>query len=236
MQLLLELPPYNKRVIDEIVARTNSVFDGYFIPCTPAGLPMLDCLSTSIYVATKYGSRVYCSLRTRDFALNHVIERFKTASEFGLAGILVTRGDPPKFGDVCSDYETEFVVDYVRKLGVGTSIGIVLSLRYADEDIVSRVMKVKPDFVVFVRFGEDEIRRFEQLRDHLVNVKTYVFLLLGIGRSVDLFEKLKQPYVRPSNLPKTLLRLRELVNGVIISSPAELRSTVDVVKEVKVLL
>lgn len=234
MEILLELPPYSRNWVEKAVSATNSLFDGYFIPCTPAGVPMVDCFAMGVYVVAKYGSEVYCSLRTRDYTLNHILEKAKAASELGLGGVLVTRGDPLKHGFDCNDYTTEFVVSYIREHGLQVDLGIVLSTRFTVEEMTKRVERVKPDFVTIIKFGRNDLERLKNLAQTSSGVKkTYVFILLGLGGNIELFEKLRQPYMLPDELGAVMEGLRGLVTGIILSSPIELHNAVEVVKRVK---
>ncbi|MEM0000986.1 MAG: hypothetical protein QXY82_06665 [Desulfurococcaceae archaeon] len=234
LEILLELPPYSRNRVEKTVSATNSLLDGYFIPCAPAGVPMMDCFATGVYVTTKYGSEVYCSLRTRDYTLNHILEKVKVASEFGLSGVLVTRGDPPRHGSDCNDYTTEFVVSYIRKHGLRADLGIVLSTKFTVEEMVKRVECVKPDFVTIIRFSGSYVECLRALARAFSGIKkTFAFILLGLGNNVELFERLGQPYVLPGELEAVIERLRGLVTGIILSSPLELYGVVETVKRVK---
>lgn len=231
MEILFELPPLNRRFIDKVIEATRGTFNGYFIPCTPSGTPMLDCLTVSIYVLSKTpeSTSIYCSLRTRDYSLNHILERALTASEMGLSGILITRGDPPLHGgcgggDVCS---TENVVDFIRRNGVRIRIGIVTSLRYPVEKIVERLMNVTPDFTTVIRFSKEDLEKLIEVRRIVGNIKIYVYLLIGVGRNIELFKQLNQPYIGLNELKTTLEDLEKIVDGVILSSPREIKVAIE---------
>lgn len=235
MKIILELPPYGKMTIDDVVNRSIDIVDGYFIPCTPAGIPMNDCLATSIYIAHRYGVDVYFSLRTKDYSLNHIIERAKTASEYRLKGILVTRGDPPKYNSTCREYSTEYVVDYLRKRGLNIDLGVVTSTRFPLEEAASRVISVKPDFTTIIRFSEnsvDYIRGFVEKTRGFIKY-TYVFVLIGLGDSVKLFEKLNHPYIPLSRLREVIDKLSSIVDGAVFSMPLELVKVRDVLEYIK---
>lgn len=234
MEILLELPPYSRNRVEKVVSATNNLLNGYFIPCAPAGVPMVDCFAASVYVVARYHSEVYCSLRTRDYSLNHILEKAKTASEFGLSGVLVTRGDPPKHGFDCNDYATEFVVNHIREHGLRVDLGIVLSTRFTVEEMVKRVERVKPDFVTIIKFSGNHLKHLKTLVHAFSGVKRiFAFILLGLGGNIELFEKLGQPYVLPGELEALIEELRGLVTGVILSSPIELYGAVEVVKSIK---
>lgn len=236
MEVILELPPVTRKLVENVVSKSREVFSGYFIPCAPAGIPMMDCLATGVYVLSRLSpeSRVYASLRVRDYSLNHVVERAVTAYEYGLAGLLLTRGDPPSYGGDCRDFSTEYVLGILRKLSVRMPLGLVLSLRYPLGSIVSRVLNSKPDFAVILRYSRSSLETIKELAKEVSSTSTrlHVFLLLGIDRNVPLFEKLRQPYIRVEEFGEVLGELKGLVDAVVVSSPNELYKAIDIVSRV----
>lgn len=233
MKLLLELPPASRSLIESYVEKTARYVDGYFIPCAPAGYPLVDCFAAGVLLVEKYSVSVLTSLRVRDYSLNHMVEKAKTAREFRFKGVLVTRGDPPKHEGDCSAYTTEFVVDYLRKAVPGVRLGIVLSTKYSTEEMARRVEFVKPDFTVVIRFSKEYLSKLSELAKGKHRSENYVFLLLGIGKNIELFESLKQPYVTPSEFQQLLTMLEGIASGVVVSTPRELDSAVAVLEEAR---
>lgn len=235
MEVLFELPPVNRVFVEKTVNVSQNVFDGYFIPCAPSGTPMLDCLTVGVYILSKlsYPTSIYCSLRTRDHSLNHILERALTASEMGLAGLLITRGDPPLHVDYCREgYSTEEVVDFIRRNGVRIKLGVVSSLRYPFEKVVERAKGISPDFTVAIRFSRGDARRLIDFKNSMKSVKLYVYVLLGVGRNIELFDQLRQPYLGLDELKEAFNELRTTVDGVIVSSPREVRLATEVFSKI----
>lgn len=231
MDIILELPPVSKKFVEKSVEVSRDIFNGYFIPCAPSGIPMLDCLAVSTYIISRLSSdfKVFCSLRTKDYSLNHILERVLTASELGLSGVLVTRGDPPMYGNGCKEYSTEYVMNFIRSCGVNINIGVVISLRFPIESIINRVKTLLPDFATVIRFSNDTIQRLVELASNVQGTKLYVFLLLGVGRNIEVFRQLGQPFIGVEELRDTLNTLKNMVDGVIISSPREIKEAAEAV-------
>lgn len=232
MELLLEVPPVSRKFVENVVEKSRGIFDGYFIPCAPAGIPMMDCLTTGVYVLSRLSPelKVYASLRARDYSLNHIVERALAAYEYGLSGLLVTRGDPPNYGDDCRDFTTENIIEFLRERNIRVPIGLTLSLRFPTESILNRVLSSKPDFAVVLRYSRDTLYKLRELRTGISSARTrlHVFLLLGIGKNTSLFEKLKQPYIRVEELSEAINELRNLADSIIVSSPNELYKAIEI--------
>lgn len=224
MEFIIELPPYSKCFIDSVLAVFINRLNSVFIPCTPAGVPMIDCFSAGVYVSEKYRVSVYTSLRTRDYTLNHVFEKLKTAYEYGFRGVLITRGDPPKYGDSIEGLDTETVVYYARQRGIKVPIGIVLSMKYSVKDILKRAETIKPDFSFIIRYEPRKLHELVEIVENLkpIGIKIYPFILLGTPKNIPLFNELGQPFIELEKLNEVLRSIKDLVDGVILSSPMDI--------------
>ena len=227
MRYVLELPPLSKGLIDSVAPRVKRVFDAVFVPSAPAGVPLLDGLAISVYLSVSFGLRTIFSIRLRDVNLNHVLEKVRVAEEFNLHGILLTRGDPPKYGTSRDELSSEEVMRYVRGRGARVRLGLVASLRYPVESIARR-LEHEPDFVFLMHYGpstREKLREVCRVASSKPS-ELYVFLLLGLDRSRRVFEELSQEYFTCSSIRGALDELRDLVSGVVISSPLDVERVV----------
>jgi hypothetical protein len=206
----------------------GGIFDAVFVPSAPAGVPLLDGLATSVYLSTSFGLKTIFSIRLRDLNLNHVLEKVKVAEEFGLYGVLLTQGDPPKYGTSRSELLSEEVMQYIRKMGIRARLGLVVSLRYPIESIVRR-LEHKPDFVFVIHYGPSSREKLGEVCGVVsrASSEVYPFLLLGVGKSKGVFDKLNQEYFTLSDIHEILEELRGLVSGVVISSPLDVEKVVE---------
>ena len=228
MKYVLELPPFSKSLIDSVAPRVKKAFDAVFVPSAPAGVPLLDGLATSIYLSVGFGLRTIFSIRLRDVNLNHVLEKVRTAEEFNLYGVLLTRGDPPKYGTSRDELSSEEVMHYIRSGGARVKLGLVVSLRYPVESIARR-LEHEPDFVFLIHYGPSTREKLREVCRAISSKATevYVFLLLGLDRSREVFDRLNQEYFTYSDISKVLEELRGLASGVIISSPLDVERVVE---------
>ncbi len=233
MRYILELPPFSKSLIDSVAPKVGRVFDAVFVPSAPAGVPLLDGLATSIYLSTGFGLRTIFSIRLRDVNLNHVLEKVRVAEDFNLYGALLTRGDPPKYGASRDEVSSEEVLHFVRSMGAKVRLGLVLSLRYPVESIARR-LEHGPDFVFVIHYGpskREKLREVCKAASH-TSSEVYVFLLLGLDRSRELFDKLNQEYFNHSRIQEVLKELQGIVGGVVISSPLDVEKVVELVESI----
>lgn len=233
MRYVLELPPFSRRLVDSVAPKVGKAFDAVFVPSAPAGVPLLDGLATSIYLSTGFGLRTIFSIRLRDVNLNHVLEKVRVAEDFNLYGVLLTKGDPPKYGVGRDEMSSEEVLYFIRSMGTKVRLGLVLSLRYPMESIARR-LEHGPDFVFVIHYGPS---RREKLREvcraaSRTSSEVYVFLLLGLDRSKELFNRLKQEYFSYSHIQEVLEELQGLVGGVVISSPLDIEKVVELAESI----
>ncbi|MEM1628373.1 MAG: hypothetical protein QXP02_03725 [Desulfurococcaceae archaeon] len=231
MEYILELPPVSRKFIDKIAPLAKNVFNAVFIPSGPAGIPLLDACATSIYISTVYGLKSIFSIRLKDVNLNHVIEKVKTAMEFGINGVLLTKGDPPRYGSSYDDLSSEYVLKYLREINVDMKLGLIISLRYPLGSILKRISE-KPDFVFIIHHVDNDLDKLMELRKHIAGeIKIYDFILLGVDKNIELFKELGQKYVEPMKLGDHIEKLNNIVDGVIISSPLEVKKAIEIVSK-----
>ncbi|MEM2025761.1 MAG: hypothetical protein QXW94_05665 [Desulfurococcaceae archaeon] len=235
MEKILEVPPRSKKFLDKVIENGKGLYESLFIPCAPGGIPMIDCFAAGAYISSRYNYGIFSSVRTYDCALNHVIEKAKTALDFGFQGILITKGDAPRYGKGLEESNTESAISFIREAGLKINLGIVISLRFQLEDIRRRLRILQPDFAFIMRYhqGQYEEQKLKEVareaRD--IGTKTYVFILLGTEKNVLVFNKLKQPYVHINEIGNIVKSLNNFIDGVVVSSPLDFESAIYSAKE-----
>lgn len=238
MEKILEVPPRSRKLLDKVSEISRGAYESLFIPCAPAGTPMIDCFSAGIYLGSKGTFGIYSSIRTSDCTLNHIIEKIKTALEFRFRGVLITRGDPPQYGRGLNEYGTESVVKFVRRAGLKVDLGVIVSLRFQVEEIYRRLQDLQPDFVFVMRYQHDELEEkklnyiVKEARD--LGTRVYVFVLLGTESNIPVFNKLGQPYIRVDDFPRVVEALARSVDGIVVSSPLDIEGAVQAVRDLSV--
>jgi len=222
LEYVFELVPFKKEDIVKIVSSSKDFFDYYTLPEGPGGYPGISSIATSIYLKTVYSVESIPHVRLYDLNRLALLSIANAVKEFELRGLLLLRGDKPIEGVVVNDIGSEEALILLKKKGYSFPIGLLLSLNYPLERIVDRV-SMKADFYYVLNYSE---HKFDTLREvskaaRKNGSKIYVFILLGIGKNLKLFKKLGQPFVYPEELYETLLKLREIVDGIILSSPLD---------------
>ncbi|MEM4481400.1 MAG: hypothetical protein QXK88_05280 [Desulfurococcaceae archaeon] len=235
MEKILEIPPRSKKFLDKVIENVKGLYESLFVPCAPGGIPMIDCFAAGAYISSRYNYGIFSSIRTYDCALNHVLEKAKTALDFGFRGILITKGDPPQYGKGLKESSTESAISFIREAGLNINLGIVISLRFQLEDIRRRLRNLQPDFAFIMRYhqGQCDEQKFKEVvreaRD--IGTKTYVFILLGTEKNILVFNKLKQPYIHLNEFGNTVKWLNSVIDGVVVSSPLDFESAIHSAKE-----
>jgi 5,10-methylenetetrahydrofolate reductase len=225
VRYLLEVSSSRKESIDRFFRDSREVFDMFFIPSAPLGRPLLDSLAISIYAKTFFNVDTIFSIRLYDVNLNHIVEKASTADEFGVYGMVLTRGDPPIHGGICGELDSVDVLRYLRSRGFKVRKGLVISLRYTLTAIYNRILE-NPDFIVIVNFDPSSNDSYLKLKNVVGEasrhgIEAYTYLLLGVGRSRQVFDEIKQPYTTEEGFRDSAEKLEEAGSNIIVSAPGE---------------
>ncbi|MCD6301791.1 MAG: 5,10-methylenetetrahydrofolate reductase [Staphylothermus sp.] len=222
MEYVFELVPFKKEDIIEIVTNSKDFFDYYTLPEGPGGYPGLSSIAVSTYLKAVYDVESIPHVRLYDINRLALLSIANTVKEFGLRGLLLLRGDRPVEGMIVNDIGSEEALTLLRKKGYSFPIGLLLSLNFSLERILERI-SVKADFYYVLNYSDSkcDVLREISRSARSNNSRLYVFILLGVGKNIKLFKKLHQPFVYPEELKETLLKLKEIVDGIILSSPLE---------------
>ena len=232
--LLLEVVVRRRELLDKLVSDVRGCVDCFDIPEAPAGQPAPSSLAVATYLKTGYSACVIPHVRLLDLnelALRSVV---KTVRFFGLDGLLVTMGDPPKYGTPVSDLTTDEAVRLIKDLGYGIRVGSILSLRYELEQIEERLTG-DADFYYVLRLDEGTLSKyvqvFDKAREH--GKELYPYVLVSTSANEEVLRKLGQPYVTLDDLPLLIGKLKAIADGLVISSPLEYDLLPQILKVVK---
>jgi hypothetical protein len=222
LEYLFELVPWNKGMVDEIILHGKDFFQYYTIPEGPGGYPGIFSIATAMYIKYRYGYHVLPHIRLYDINRLALLSIANAIKEYGLDGIVLLRGDKPWKGSIVNDLGSEDALKLLKKKKYGFLKGLILSLNYPLEKIIER-LKLKADFYHVINYGigREELLKSVYKEARNLGVKIYTFILLGIGRNEELFKKLKQPYIKPEELKDQLIVLKNISDGVVLSSPFE---------------
>ncbi|ADI31518.1 5,10-methylenetetrahydrofolate reductase [Staphylothermus hellenicus] len=222
MDYLFELVPWKKKLIDEIVDLARDFFSIYTIPEGPGGYPGIYSLATAMYLKYKYDLKAFPHIRLYDINRLALLSIANAVEAYGLEGLVLLRGDKPWKGIIVEDIGTEEALSLLKKKGYRFEKGAIISLRYPYEKIIERI-RLGADFYHVINYdaSKDQLLTRIYREANRLGVKIYVFILLGIGGNKGLFAKLNQPYISPGELKDRLEALRNMCDGVVLSTPLE---------------
>ncbi len=219
---LFELVPRRRSDVDRIVEVGGGFFKYYSIPEGPAGYPGLFSLATAIYLKLKYNAGAIPHIRLYDINRLALLSIANAVREYGIDGLVLLRGDRPWKGLIVEDIGSEEALRLLRDKGYGFMKGLIISLNYSLEDIMDRI-GLGADIYLVINYSDDKYDKLYRAsrRARELGSRTYLFILLGVGRNRKLFMKLGQPYVEPDDLGDVIRYLESIVDGFVLSSPLE---------------
>ena len=240
MKIIVEIEPTRNILKLESLVKTIAeipCIDMVAVPDAPLGKPkVLGVMLASFFEHA--GIPTIAHVRLRDMNMVLFEQVVWGAYIAGVTRLLFLRGDPPAKGRDVNEVTSEYAVEYVKKhdkLSSRIKAGIYLSMRWGVEKALERVMKTRADFYTVNRLDP-------QLGEHIEFVKkakttgAQIFAYLITARSSQL-ERLRailegQP-VRPlEKLNDHIKAFQDSgVDGVILSSPLDIRALLQILKE-----
>ncbi len=222
MKVFAETVVTSLKKLDEFVSKSSNVIDCYDLPEAPAGYPALSSIALAVYLKTRYGVCSIPHIRLYDVNKLALLTIAKTVEVFNLNALLITRGDPPKYGNIVSDLSTEEAIELIKRHGYRIKLAILVSLRYSLKDILERVSK-KADMLFILRVGKSSVDKLQKVYSEAKKLgkEVYAYILIGSERNIELFEQLSQPYIHYRDIEGFLADIKNYVDGVILSSPRD---------------
>ena len=107
MRIIVELAPSrNRRALEEVLKSLGDLVDTVFFPEAPLGNPSVFAMAWA-WIARSMGFRSFASVRLCDLNLNALISIARAAEVLDLEGMLIVRGDPPRFGKCVAEVSSE---------------------------------------------------------------------------------------------------------------------------------
>jgi len=220
--MLLELVVQRRKVLDEVVTNVKDLVDCFDIPESPAGYPAPASLAVATYVKAKYGVCAIPHVRLCDVNELALRSAIKAARVFDLNALVVTVGDPPRYGRCASDLTTDEAVRLIKELGYGVRVGSIISLRYDLRDIEERLSN-DSDFYYVLRLDESSFSKYEEVVDmaRSYGKELYPYVIVVTPANEELLNRLGQPRIKLVDLRPFIQKLRGRCSGLVVSSPLE---------------
>ncbi|WFO76006.1 5,10-methylenetetrahydrofolate reductase [Desulfurococcaceae archaeon MEX13E-LK6-19] len=224
MKILVELAP-RKEIgeLETILTSVKEYVDCFDIPESPLGIPAPNSIATGIYVKNVTGKCVISHIRLYDVNRTALLSLAYAAQLYGIDGIVLTHGDIPRSGVIVRDITTIDAIKLLEKEVPKLKIGAIISLRYPFEDIVKRIDS-GADFYLVLRLSKESIEKYMKVLDaaEKQGVELYPYIIVSTEKNKKILEKIKQPSIPLNELQGFLSEYRDLLHGVVFSSPLDL--------------
>jgi len=222
LEVLVETVARSRNGLESFMEKTRGVVDCYDLPESPLGMPAPSSLAVAVYLRTTYGVCVVPHVRLLDVNALALLSQIKALELIGIDRVLLTMGDKPLVGKPVNDLDTESAVALVKSKGFKGRIAVIASLKYSLDKIAERVRGGADVFYV-LKAGPGSLGKIESLyrlvRD--AGKQMYVYVLVGSPRNMHMLEAIGQPYVKPGELEDFIRALRNVSDGVVLSSPMD---------------
>ena len=232
MEVLTELVP-KKRLI-ETLEKLDTLVDGFDIPESPMGIPKPNAIAIGILIKNRFSEKsVYPHIRLADVNLV-ALSSLAMAAELGnLDGIIMTRGDKPRYSDIISYITTEEALEFLRnEMKVSIKLGAIISLRYSLDKIRERISKPF-DLFTILRLSRNSIDKLMNISKYAKSLgkKIFAYIIIGTSRNIEFIEyTLKQPYVLLPNTVEFVKEIQDFVDGIIVSCPLDSETQIEILK------
>jgi len=219
MKILHEFVPTRKFL--RMAEETKDLVDGWNITDSAAGRPAPSGTAVGCVLKTKYPDKM---------AIPIFVLRYKGPVEagglalagdaVGLDGIVLTMGDPPKYGEPIhmlksSEEAREFLRKTVRVKSL--KLGCLLTARRPVEDAIARVRDAW-DFFFFMRLEEKSLPMLRQIADECKRLEKpiYAYFVVGTPRNAEIIKMIGWPVTATmENAVEFAERLEDVVDGII---------------------
>ncbi|RLG83689.1 MAG: hypothetical protein DRO40_03735 [Thermoprotei archaeon] len=235
VKILLEVCGDRKR-LDRYINLIGDYIDCFDVPESPLGFPSINSVASCVYMKTRYG--VCCIAHVRLYDINTVAlhSLAKAAEAFGIDGLVLTMGDRPKIGSLVSELTTISAINYLRESHYNIRIGAILSLRYALNDIISR-LRIGADFFLVLRLGLETLDKYRKLYRFAreAEKELYPYVIIATDSNRKLLARINQPYIEVNEVEEYLNEIKHYVDGIVLSIPLErekLKSILEIIWQV----
>ncbi len=243
MELWIEVVPSTKKERAlERVAKVRHLIDKVFVPEAPLGYPRAHAIAVAHVIQESLEVPSIASVRTVDVNANALVSLLGAAVLLGIEGVVITRGDPPAFGNTVNDVGTEEAIriarlDHRLKL---LKLGVVVSLAKGYSKISERLLGLDIDFALLSRvWNRDQLKHevFSEARRKGIKLITYIVVAKG-NEKEKVFKLLEghQRVFEPSEVETFVKELEGLVDGILITSPLDHMAFVEAVERVRRVL
>ncbi len=239
MKLIVELEPTrNREKLERFIGMLASMPCVWrvAVPDAPLGRPKASALLLAS-VLENAGIPSIVHMRLRDYNRLAFEQMVWGAYLAGIRYILFLRGDPPAVGRDVNEVSSEEAVRYVKSNDRlrDLKVGVYISLRFNESDIIRRVEATRADFYVMNRFDPslEKHGAIASLIKRISGGSVYAYLITAPQRELrSLSERLSgQTVYALEKLPEILEAYRDRgLDAALVSAPGHFQDLLEVLR------
>jgi 5,10-methylenetetrahydrofolate reductase len=237
MKILHEFVP--TRDFLKLAEETHDLVDGWNVTDSAAGMPAPSGTSVSCVLKAKYPDKIVIPI----FILHYKgpVEAgglALAADAMGLDGLVLSMGDPPKYGEPIKMLKSsEEARDFLRAtVGIkNLKLGCLLTARRSAEDSIARVRGAW-DFIFFMRLEDKSFPTLERIASECkrLNKPIYSYFLVGTPKNVGIVKAIGWPVTATMDrVEEYAARLEGIVNGMIATCAGDHEGDMELLKKLQ---
>lgn len=205
----------------KLAEETKDLVDGWNITDSAAGRPAPSGTAVSCVLKTKYPDKMVIPVCILHYKGPVEVGGLALAAEAAnLDGLVLTMGDPPKYGEPIKMLKTsEEAREFLHKtIGVKKlKLGCMLTARRSAEDAIARVNEAW-DFIFFMRLDDKSLPPLEQIANECKRLgkPIYSYFVVGTPKNVKTIERIGWPVsTTMDHSEEFAAKMEGIVDGII---------------------
>ncbi|BEP18391.1 methylenetetrahydrofolate reductase [Pyrofollis japonicus] len=215
-------PSKNPAKIVSVARSIQGLADVVNVPEAPLGKPSAHAIAVAYLAAREAYAEAVANVRLLDINANALLSLAGAAKLLGLRGLVLLRGDPPKYGRPVNELTTEAAAKLLRGKNIDLEIGAILSLAKPPEMLAVRLSQPIDVFLATRLWKPSQLGGVVQEARLRQGKKIIPYIVVAEADNRKLLYKMlegHQPVYEPEDVPKLLAEISKLVDGILVSAP-----------------
>jgi len=223
----------------KIAEETRNLVDGWNVTDSAAGRPAPSGTAVGCVLKTKYPDKIVIPVSVLRYKGPVEVGGLALAGEaIGLDGLVLTMGDPPKYGGPIEMFKrSEEARDFLRrKVRVKSlKIGCLLTPRRSVKDIIVRVRDAW-DFFFFMRLEEKSLPLLKRISEECKRLKKsiYAYFVVETPRNTEVIRMIGWPVTSDMKHAEAFASTLEgIVDGIIATCAGDYEGDIELLKSLQ---
>ena len=223
----------------KIAEETKDLVDGWNVTDSATGRPAPSGTAVSCVLKTKYPDKIVVPVSVLRYKGPVEVGGLALAGEaVGLDGVILTMGDPPKYGRSIEMFKnSEEARDFLRgRVHVkNLKIGCLLTPRRLVKNIISRV-RDSWDFFFFMRLEEKSLPTLRRISEECKRLKKsiYAYFVVKTTRNAEVIRMIGWPATSDMEHAEAFASMLEgVVDGVIVTCAGDYEGDMELLRSLQ---